>query len=483
MNRRRLLAALAGTGLAGVAGCVSLDSAPDAGTGPGSNALADANVSVPETGAPPDVDAPTDDFVAGNANFGFALLDRLADDSPDENRFLSPYSIGVALAMTAAGARGTTRETLVETMRFPAVGEDLHRACAALRADLPLADDGEESASTTDGDETTESGESEGAAGESAESEFTLAGANAMWGQTGYPFREDFQRTLTQYYGTGLGAVDFREDPEAGREAINAWVAERTREKVPELFPKNTIDQRTRLVLANAVYFRANWAEDFEADDTQRETFTALDGSTGEVPMMRQEESFPFAEVEGGNEADEANEADGANAVGGTKVLELPYDGGDVDMVLLMPPREQFREFEQSLDADRLDRLVDATERRGVEVGLPRFEFRSRLGLADHLQAMGMTTAFTREANFDGIAEGDADDELALGAVRHEAYVRVDEQGTEAAAATGAEVVMTSATSADAEFVADRPFLFVVRHGTTGAPLFVGRMVDATAAQ
>jgi len=477
MNRRRLLAALAGTGLAGVAGCVSLDSAPDAGTGPGSNVLADANVSAPETGAPPDVDAPTEGFVAGNANFGFALLDRLADDSPDENRFVSPYSIGVALAMTAAGARGTTRENLVETLRFSAASEDLHRACAALRSDLPLADEGEESASTTAGDETTESGESEGAAGRSGESEFTLAGANALWGQAGYPFREEFQRTLTRYYGTGLGAVDFTEEPNAAREAINAWVAERTLEKVPELFPKNTIDERTRLVLANAVYFRANWAEDFEEDDTQRETFTALDGSTGEVPMMRQEESFPFAEVESGNEADDTNEVEG------TKVLELPYDGGDVDMVLLMPPREQFREFERSLGADRLDRLVDATERRGVEVGLPRFEFRSSLGLADQLQAMGVTTAFTREANFDGIAEGDADDALALGAVRHEAYVRVDEEGTEAAAATGAEVVMTSATITDAAFVADRPFLFVVRHGPTGAPLFVGRMVDAAAAQ
>lgn len=434
MNRRHLLSALAGAGAAGLAGCVSADSVPAAISDHGT---------APEVTDPEDVDAPTGDYVAGNANFGLALLGRLADESPNENRFISPYSIGVALAMTSAGARGQTREDLIETMRFPAAGEDLHRMCAALRSDLPVGESEDES--SADEDETS----------------FTLADANALWGQEGYPFREDFSETLKRYYGAGLGRVNFEEKPNAARKAINEWVAQRTREKIPELFPEGTVDAATRLVLANAVYFRANWADTFDEDDTEPETFTALGGATGEVPMMYQEDQFPFAEVDG------------------TKVLELPYAGGDTDMVLLMPPRDRFREFERSLDAAALDRLLGATERQGVKVGLPRFEFRSNLRLGEQLKAMGMTTAFTREANFDGIAEGDVDADLKLGAVLHEAYVRVDEEGTEAAAATGVEVEYTSATVTSAEFVADRPFLFLIRHRPTGAPLFLGRMADA----
>jgi len=446
MHRRSLLSALAGAGVAGIAGCVTapvarLDAVPTAGT-------------PPETTPPADVDAPTGDYVAGNANFGFALLDRLADDAPTGNRFVSPYSVGVALAMTSAGMRGETRANAVETLRFPAAGEELHRTCAALRSDLPVGASDEAGDEAEDAEEDNRDG-----------TPLALTEANALWGQADYPFREELVDALKRYYGAGVGRADFRAEPNAARNAVNAWVAERTRGQIPELFPRNAINRRTRLVLANAVSFEANWADTFDEADTERETVTALDGSTGEVPMMRQTERFPFAERDG------------------TKVLELPYAGGNTDMALLMPPRERFREFERALDAERLDRLLDATEPQGVDVGLPRFEFRSDLRLDERLAAMGMETAFTRRANFDGVAEGDADDGLRLGAVLHEAYVRVDEEGTEAAAATGAAVEFTSATLADAEFVADRPFLFVIRHRPTGAVLFLGRVADATAAQ
>ena len=405
---------------------------------------------------PRDVDAPTEEYVVGNADFGLALMDRLAADSPNANRFVSPYSVGVALAMTYAGARGETRTEMAEAMRFVPTGEDLHRSVAALRGDLPLSDHGESSAAN--GSETaTTPEETEGAV------PFSLVGANALWGQAEFPFREDFPEKLQRYYGAGLGRVDFAEAPDEARRAINGWVAERTRETIPELFPEGTFDQRTRLVLANAVYFRANWAETFDEEETEPKAFTTLDGTTSEVPTMHQKEQFPFAEVDG------------------VKVLELPYAGENTDMTLLLPPRGEFREFERNLDAQRLGELLDGTEKTGVEVRIPRFEFRSSLELSERLAAMGMPTAFTRNANFDGMAEGDADANLALDSVRHEGYVRVDEQGTEAAAATGVEVVYTSQTLTEAEFHADRPFLFVIRHRPTDAVLFLGRVVDPSA--
>ncbi|NHN59229.1 MULTISPECIES: serpin family protein [Halorussus] len=450
-NRRRLLSTLAGAGAAGLAGCLSADSAPSAATGP--DPANSPELSGPDDGALPDVDAPTDEYVAGNTDFGFALLDRLADDAPNENRFVSPYSIGVALAMTYAGARGGTRREMAETMRFRPTGEVLHESVAALRADLPLGDE-----ESSESEQTTAGSQSDDGA------PFRLRGANALWGQADYPFREEFLTTLERYYGAGLGRVDFRKNPGEARKAINGWVADRTEERIPDLFPKGTIDRRTRLVLANAVYFEANWADTFDEADTEPGAFTALDGATDEVPMMRQKTAFPFAEVDG------------------VKVLGLPYAGGNAEMALLLPPRERFREFERSLDADRLADLLDATEEAKVEMSVPRFEFRSKLKLAKRLAAMGMPTAFTRNADFDGMAEGDADENLQLGSVLHEAYVRVDEQGTEAAAATGVEVVNTSAVLNPPTFRADRPFLFVVRHRPTGAVLFLGRVADAAAA-
>ncbi|MFC4448303.1 serpin family protein [Halorussus aquaticus] len=452
MDRRHLLASLAAAGAAGLAGCVSADSAPSAGTGPDP-------ASVPETSVPEDVDAPTESYVAGNADFGLALLDRLADDAPNQNRFVSPYSLGVALAMTYAGTRGETRTNVAETMRFSPTGEDLHRSVAALRAALPLGDGDESAPQTTTGettDETGETGNEDGAA-------FRFVGANALWGQEEFPFREAFLGTLERHYGAGLGRADFAETPDEARQAINGWVADRTREKIPELFPEGTIDHRTRLVLANAVYFRANWAETFDEEDTEPREFTTLDGTNVEAPTMHQSERFPFADVDG------------------VKVLELPYAGEDADMTLLLPPRDEFREFERGLDAARLGELLDATETREVEVRLPKFEFRSSLELSERLEAMGMTTAFTRSANLDGMADGDADANLKLGSVVHEAYVGVDEQGTEAAAATGVEAEFTAAAPDPATFAADRPFLFAIRHRPTNAPLFLGRVADPTA--
>jgi serpin B len=445
MRRRTFLPLAAGAALAG---CLGLRDRPGAGTPvPGA----------PSTGTPPDVEAPTEGLVSGNADFGLALLDRLADHEPDSNRFLSPYSVGVALAMTYAGARATTREEMAATMRFAPTGEDLHESVAALRSDLPLTDTSGTPTPTPTPPSETPTGQ-EGAP-------FRLLGANALWGQVEYPFRQAFLDALSRYYGAGLGRVDFGEHPDRARGRINAWVEDHTEGEIADLFPEGTITASTRLVLANAVYFRANWADTFREEATEPAPFIALDGSTSEVPTMTESVEAPYASVDG------------------DQVVRLPYAGGDTEMVLLLPAPGTFRSFERSLDAARLDELVAATEQREGTVALPRFSFRSTLSLPEQLRAMGMETAFTGAADFTGMAEGSAGERLALDDVRHEATITVDEQGTEAAAATGVEVVAISAPADPFDVRFDRPFLFAVRHRPTGAVLFLGRLVDAGAAQ
>lgn len=411
----------------------------------------------PEDGTPQDVDAPTAGFVSGNADFGLALLDRFAEEAPDENRFVSPYSVGIALAMTYAGARAQTRDEMAAALRFAPTDDGLHESVAALRSALPLADTaGTPTPTPTPQSETPVEGQGY---------PFRLVGANAVWSQAGYPWRQDYLDTLETYYGAGLGTVDFADHHERARERINSWVADRTEGKIPTLFPENSLSALTRMVLVNAVYFRANWADTFDEQATESGTFTALDGSTSEVPKMQESVEAPYASVDG------------------TQVLRLPYANGRTEMVLLLPEEGSFRPFERSLDADRLDALVAATESCEGSVALPRFSIRSKLSLPDYLQAMGMERAFSGGADFTGMAEGDAGERLKLDDVLHEATVIVDEQGTEAAAATGVEVVAVSAPADPFEMHLERPFLFAIRHRPTGAVLFLGRLVDAGAAQ
>lgn len=450
MRRRAFLPLAASAALPGCLGVADRPGADPPGAGspvPGA----------PDVGTSPDVDAPTAGFVAGNADFGLALLDRLAEENPSENRFLSPYSAGVALAMTYAGARGATREEMAAAMRFSPTDDGLHESVAALRSALPLADtSGTPTPAPTPPSETPVEGQGH---------PFRLLGANAVWSQAGYPWRDAYLDTLETYYGAGLGTVDFAEHHERARQRINAWVADHTEGEIPTLFPEDSLTSITRMVLVNAVYFRANWADTFSEAATEPAPFAALDGSRSEVPMMQESVEAPYASVDG------------------HQVLRLPYADGHTEMVILLPAEGSFRSFERSLDADRLDALVAATGSSEGSVALPRFSFRSRLSLSEHLRAMGMERAFSAGADFAGMAEGSAGERLALDDVLQEATVAVDEQGTEAAAATGVEVVAVSAPADPFELRCDRPFLFAVRHRPTGAVLFLGRLVDAGAAQ
>lgn len=445
MNRRSFLAACGVGGTAGIAGCSGVLTPPSDGSlPPPRDGPVQANL--------PEVEAPTDPFVSGNQEFGFALHHRLVNTNPAENLFLSPYSIGVALAMTYAGAREQTRTEIADTLRFQPRGIGLHESIAALRNSLPF---GNPKATPTP--TTTASPLSEG-----PKHPFTLSSANAVWLQTGFPVQQSYTDRLKQFYATTTGRVDFSTDPTEARQQINAWVADRTQDEIPELFPPNSLSPDTRLVLANAVYFEANWADTFQESATKPTPFTAIDGGVADVPMMHERLTVPYASVDG------------------HEIVQLPYAGPDVEMVVMLPEQGSFRSFEQSLTTERFNELLAATEQRKGDLALPRFQFRSSLSLPATLKSMGMERPFTATANFNGITQ---QANLKLGDVQHEATVTVDERGTEAAAATGVEVVLVSAPANPWEMVVDRPFLFAIRHRPTGTVLFLGRVVDAAAAQ
>ncbi len=440
-NRRELLAGIA---LAGVllAGCL------DEGDASGDDG--DPDEPTPSSGTPavgnPNVDEPTlSAVVADNTAFALDLHRELVDYEPGENLFVSPYSISVALAMTWAGARGETADEMAETLRFAVDQDDLHPAFAALQAEL-----GER-----------------GADDEEEDQPFEFNDANALWGLDEYPYRESFLETTDEHYGAGLRTLDFAADPEAARQEINEWIETETEERIDELLPENSVDEDTRLVLTNAIYFLATWAKTFSEDATEDRPFTALDGSTADVPLMSQSERFPYAEVDG------------------HQVIELPYVGEEVGMVVILPAAGEFETVEQELDGERLAELFDALDDREGRIELPRFEFESGVDLSETLAGMGMPTAFEEgAADFSGMADPEAAGEgLFIGGVYHDAFVAVDEEGTEAAAATGVVMQPDSAPLDPFEMTVDRPFLFAIRDRPTDAILFLGRVVDAPAAQ
>lgn len=435
MNRRTLI--LSGATLL-LAGCLGSDS--DGSDGPGTDSKAEPTADL-------DVSEETlEALVEGNTRFALDLYDYLRE-SEEGNLLASPHSVSVALAMTYAGARGETEERIAEAMRF-GLDDELHPAFAALYHELEARSEVE----TEDGDEGDP---------------FELAGANAAWGLESYPYREEYLELVEHYYGAGFQTVDFEGDPEGAREEINAWVAERTEERIDDLLPEGSIDELTRLVLTNALFFRATWAEPFEEERTEDAPFIALDGTVEEVPLMRRDGSYPYAEV------------------GGHQVIELPYVGREVGMVVVLPAEGEFERVEDSLDADRFSTLDDALEEREGAIALPRFGFESGFALKEALSTLGMSIAFDeRAANFDGIAPlEELEGNLYVDDVYHDTFIAVDETGTEAAAATGVVIDVESAPADPFEMIVDRPFLFAIRDRPTGSVLFLGRVVDAAAAQ
>ncbi|RQH03447.1 serpin family protein [Natrarchaeobius oligotrophus] len=465
-NRRTLLA-LSGALLAGAAGCTSDGPADESNgddtDGTGDDAIGSAGNGAFDTEPPafPRLDFVTDPNVGEDplaqqirANVAFSLeaLARLREDDPDENLFFSPYSISVALAMTYAGARGETASEMAEALRYELEGENLHDAFGALEAEFERRNE--------DG-ETVETGEwSDDEDDEDDDLGFELSSANAVWTDAGYPFDETYLEVLADSYGAGERTVDFAGDPDGARLEINEWVEDRTNDRIDDLLPDGSVDEMTRMVLTNAVYFLAAWEHDFDPSATESETFTALDGSETEVELMRQSTELRYAEVEG------------------HQLVELPYANGDTSMIVILPAEGEFESFEKSFSVDRLAIMLEETSRSEVDLALPTFEIESEFSLVDAMRELGMERAFESDAEFEGMVDGEEDD-LFVDDIRHKSFVSVDEEGTEAAAATA--VVVETAETEPPERVAmtvDRPFLFYVRDRPTETPLFLGRVVD-----
>lgn len=394
---------------------------------------------------------PSDDvmqLVDGNNTFALHLYDAIATEREGENVFISPYSVSQALAMVYAGAEGDTAEQMADVLGFSLEEPAIHETFRALNASLIARGNGE-------------------ANDDYGIAERRLHIANALWGEQTFPFSADYIALVDQYYGGGFEATDFIGASEAAREAINAWVAAQTEDRIQNIVPQGILNEATRLVLANAIYFKNAWTNDFNPDRTTDDAFMLLDGSTVTVPLMQQTDSFRYTQ------------GDGFQAVA------LPYQQSEMSMLVILPAEGTFDEFESAFDVAALDALTRSLGSTRVVLTLPRFEFENALTLSDTLHALGMQDAFSSDrADFTGMVDPAADTEerLFISTVLHKAFIAVDEVGTEAAAATVVAMVGASAMPMEQPepvvMRVDRPFLFAIRDDATGALLFMGRVTN-----
>jgi len=357
------------------------------------------------------------------------------------NLFFSPYSIHSALAMTYAGAGGTTAAQMAKTLHYGLPADRMHGTYAALIENL--------NTSGREGDVEA----------------FKLVVANALWGQKGYPFQPEFLRVARESYRAGLEEVDFIRASEAARGTINAWVEKQTQDRIKDLVPPGVLTADSRLVLTNAIYFKSNWNDQFSKHATKDEPFFVTPEKRVTAPLMHASRRYNYAEADG------------------VKVVELPYLMRRLSMVVLLPAKpEGMADLERKLTAENLAAWSKAAAARPVKLWLPRFKVTDSFRLAEVLQGMGMTEPFdAKKADFSKMTTNEP---LFISEVIHKAFVAVDEEGTEAAAATAVLMAAESAMprpEEPVEFRADRPFVFAIRHNLTGAILFMGRVVDPTA--
>jgi serpin B len=385
-------------------------------------------------------------IVEGNNRFALGLFAKL--QSRKGNLFFSPYSISTALAMACAGARGQTESQMTEVLHFPVADNRTMDS-----APKPLLDRRQFAAEfgkiIKDLNERGQKGA------------YTLNIANALWGQKGYGFLEAYLKLVENYDGQ-LNEVDFERAAEAARKTINAWVEKKTAGKIKNLISPGVLDSMTRLVLTNAIYFKGNWARQFEKKRTQDASFTLAEGQKVDVPMMNQKAEFGYMETDT------------------FQALEMPYVDQELSMVILLPKKsDALDEFEKTLTPDNLSQWLAKIHKQEVIVFVPKFRMTSQFSLASVLKSMGMTGAFSSDANFSGM---DGKRDLFISAVIHKAYVDVNEEGTEAAAATGVVMRLTSiGPNPIPVFRADHPFLFLIRDNLTGSILFIGRVENPKA--
>jgi serpin B len=374
--------------------------------------------------------------VAGNTAFALELYGQLRSETG--NVFISPYSISTALAMTYSGARENTEAQMAKTMHFAQPQGDFHKSYESLQKRIT-------GAQVTD--------------------QFEFLEANSLWPQTSKKFKDEFMTICKTQYGAGVIPVDYLNNPEAARQAINQWVEAKTKQYIKELLPEGSVDSSTKMTLVNAVYFKGKWMNCFKKEHTsQREDFHVTPAKTEKVPMMYASGERQVAQLPD------------------LQILAMPYKGGNATMLVLLPVRQDgLADLEQKLTPKNLQTWISALKNEPlVEVYMPKFSIEAQFGLHKTLAGMGMPDAFSpSRADFSGM---DGERDLFISQIIHKAILKVDEEGTVAAAATAVIKNYTSAMEEDPVkpviFRADHPFLVVIRENSTDSILFLGRLTN-----
>lgn len=365
--------------------------------------------------------------VEGNTEFAVRLYLELSGE--EGNLFFSPYSLSTAMAMVYGGADGETEAQMAQAMFFGPNSAVYHNAYGALIERLNK---------------------------QGQKGDYRLLIANALWAQEDYRFLDSYLELVRENYNAQAERVNYLTAPQKATETINAWVEDKTEGKITDLIAPGALSAQTRLVLTNAIYFKGSWAEQFDKELTHEAPFYISRQDTVQAPLMHRRDEYRYGQYEG------------------VQVLEMPYKGDDLSMVVLLPEGREPLPLEQKLLPETLAAWMKGLRKQEVDVYLPKFTMTSKFELSKALAAMGMPLAFTQRADFSGMTGGK---DLFLSQVVHKAYVDVNEEGTEAAAATGVEMRVTALPMQPPVFRADRPFLFVIKDNGTGAILFMGRVV------
>lgn len=367
--------------------------------------------------------------VNANNQFAFELYSRYKSEKG--NIFFSPYSISAALAMTYEGARGKTADEIQTVFHFPKDSAVRRKSFLKTYNQTNKKD-----------------------------KKYQLHTANALWAQKDYPFQKSYFGLMEEFYGGKVTNLDFRNKTEESRLTINNWVEKQTNGKIKDLIPRNSLNPSFRLVITNAVYFKGLWARQFDKQETAEKDFRVNPVRKVKVQMMNKKSRFGYAEIDD------------------LQIVELPYEGQELSMFVLLPKKGNLDSLEKSLDTQKISTLIKSLKEKKVDVYLPEFKFSAKYFVADTLKRMGMATAFSENADFSGMT-GKKD--LFINEVIHQAFVEVNEKGTEAAAATGVTMGMTAMPELVKIFNADHPFIFMIQEKKTENILFLGRVSDPTA--
>jgi serpin B len=378
------------------------------------------------------------ELVKNNNQFAFDLYAKIRGEPG--NLFVSPASISTALAMTYAGARGTTAEQMAKTLHFPADEKKLHPTLAGLNKKI-------------------QAGQGKG---------YEIQMANALWVQQGFGLQPAFLDTMKSHYGAGVREVDYIGGTDAACKSINGWVEQQTKERIKGLLQPSDLDKLTRLVLTNAIYFKGSWGARFPKTGTRDRPFYRKNGDFVTFPMMAQCAPFPYWESDT------------------LQVAEFPYVGKQLSMSIFLPrSAEGLPAFEKTVTPEKIAEWSSKLSEQKINVYLPRFKVTQRLDLKESLRDMGMPLAFDSDkADFTGMTGTDPQKKLHISKVIHEAFVEINEEGTEAAGSTAvvgtAKSVKGPVEPEPPTFEANRPFLFVIRDNRSGSILFIGRLSDPT---